>query len=47
MGCGGEEKVLPGVEVRVGLLGAEEMEEKPTRSLSVAPWLAETGLGAA
>ena len=39
--------MLPGVEVSAGLLGAGEMEEKPTRSLRVAPWVAETGMGAA
>ena len=50
MGCArgeGEDKVFVGVEVMVRLLGAGEMEEKPTRSLRLAPWVAETGLGAA
>ena len=29
------------------MLGVGEMELKPTRSLRLAPWEAETGLGAA
>lgn len=31
----------------VGLLGAGEMEEKPTKSFMFMPWAAETGFGAA
>ena len=52
--CVGAENVLPGAEVKVegvdvwvGLLGAGEMEEKPTRPLRLAPWAADIGLGAA
>lgn len=35
------------MEGAVGLLGAGEMDEKPTRSLRLAPWRPETGFGAA
>ncbi len=34
-------------ELMVLVLGAGEMEEKPTRSFRLAPWMPDTGLGAA
>lgn len=46
--AGGEVvNVLGGGEAMPVVLGAGEMELKPTRSLRLAPWEPETGLGAA
>lgn len=39
--------VLAGGELMPVMLGVGEIELKPTRSLRLAPWEPETGLGAA
>ena len=43
----GDVIVLEDGEVVLGKLGAGEMELKPTKSFRLAPWEADTGLGAA
>lgn len=47
VGGGDVVNVLAGGEVMPVVLGVGEMELKPTRSLRLAPWEPETGLGAA
>lgn len=46
-GGGGDVNVFAAGEMMPVVLGVGEMELKPTRSLRLAPWEPDTGLGAA